>query len=210
MRHDAETIEIKEPPIQELNKKSSCLRRACFTGCGGALSIMIGIILIVKLSSTPRTKEVRAVPEYFPSSIPIYDKSNINRISVTSGKDRGWLMNKLLLLPEAIRHGLVSQTGFSVSTRQTLETILPASATMVRNTIEIEWTDLPAQPNFVANYYSATLIKSGFAVTTASDTDTLRQLIFHDSRINGVLMIRDDKNKPGTDYALLTVHLPSN
>ncbi len=73
MRQKLDNVEIKNPPIGEFNKKPSCIKRGCFGGCGLIILFLIAILVILKFTTTENPKELKALPEFFPAEIPIYD-----------------------------------------------------------------------------------------------------------------------------------------
>ena len=78
-----------------------------------------------------------------------------------------------------------------------------------RDTIQIEWTEMPAEPWFVQSYYETEL--KSFEHITERDNEkdnTIRRLSFELDEIEGILYIEDNPTQGGTDYVLLTVKTP--
>ena len=75
-----------------------------------------------------------------------------------------------------------------------------------RDKVQVEWTELPAEPRFVYNYYKDELLKAGFAINEAANKDNIRQFAFSLNNTEGVLYITDDAQKEGTDFVSLTVN----
>ena len=111
MRRNIEQIEIKEPPIQELGKKRSCLKRTCFTGCGCIVIFIIASVLLLKFATGPRTKKLNEVPDNFPESIPLYDSDNIQEINFTSGKEKGRILEITAFIPKLILSPIILGLG---------------------------------------------------------------------------------------------------
>ena len=76
-----------------------------------------------------------------------------------------------------------------------------------RDKIQIEWTELPAEPRFIYNYYKDELTKTGFIINEAVDKNNIRQFGFKLGNTEGVLYITDDAQKEGTDFVSLTVNI---
>ena len=71
MRKNIDNIEIKEPPIRELKKNRSCLKRSCTTGCLLLLILLIGFWVFVRFAATPRERELKDIPDIVPPDIPV-------------------------------------------------------------------------------------------------------------------------------------------
>ena len=78
-----------------------------------------------------------------------------------------------------------------------------------RNTVQIEWKNMDADPNFVISYYKSELRKKGYKIDAESESQDTRQFSFSNAKgISGSLYTKsDDTDHPGTDYAALTVNL---
>ena len=83
------------------------------------------------------------------------------------------------------------------------------SSTYQKDSYRIEWTELPAQPSFIQNYYKTELKKRNFTIDISSGNEVVNQFTFKKDNISGVLYIKDDLIKEGTDYILLIVNMPS-
>ncbi len=222
MRRDIDKIQIQEPPIEELKKHSSCFKRTCWSGCGCITIFIIAAILIVKFTAGPQMKELKSVPDNFPKTIPIYDKDNIQKITFISGKERGRAMEYIALGPKLIISPifLIIEKKFPAKEQsadgrlQTNETwwngfarIMKEPVADHRDKVQIEWSDLPAEPKFVYNYYKDELTRAGFAVNESLDKDNVRQFAFVLDKTEGVLYITDNAENGGTDFVSLTVNI---
>ena len=85
VRRNLDDIEIVEPPLGELTKTHSH-KRACFTGCGCIVFLIITIIIGLKIYIGPGPQTLQKVPTNFPTDIPIYDRNNIEEITFISGQ----------------------------------------------------------------------------------------------------------------------------
>lgn len=193
MRKDKNQIEIKEPPLGELKKKKSCLKKTCFGGCGCIVILIFGILLALKFASKPRNKELKELPAYFIENVPIYDEEGIHKIEFLSGSRRKELIEKILFIPTKL-------IGSA-------KTNLPLTGQ--KDAYRIEWTELPAQQSFIQNYYKTELKKKGFTIDIASGNEVVEQFTFKKENISGVLYIKDDLIAEGTDYVLLIINIPS-
>lgn len=221
MRRNIDKIEIQEPPMQEFKKQRSCLKRACFTSCGCLVFFLIGALVILKFTAGPRVKELKSTPPNFPAEIIIYDKDNISKITLISGEDRSRAVETIAYGPKLILSPifLVLEKKFPAraenaegrieekTTWEKFVNLIKKPVADHRDKIQIEWTELPAEPRFVYNYYKDELIKAGFTVNESSNKDDIRQFAFVLNDTEGVLYITDDAQKEGTDFVSLTVNI---
>ncbi len=220
MRRNIDKIEIQEPPMQEFKKQRSCLKRACFTSCGCFVFFLIGALLILKFTAGPRVKELKSTPLNFPTEIIIYDKDNISKITMISGEDRSKALETIAYVPKLALSPifLVLEKKFPareenaegrIEEKNTLENFMALMKEPVadhRDKVQVEWTELPAEPRFVYNYYKDELLKARFAINEAANKDNIRQFAFSLNNTEGVLYITDDAQKEGTDFVSLTVN----
>jgi len=217
MRRSIDNIEIKEPPITELNKKKSCLRKSCTTGCGCLIIFLIGFVFLLQFLTTTRTKELKAVPEHVLVHVPLYDGDAIEKIHFTSGKKRSETAKRLGFIPKLVASPIlitIKKSHNTTSTHSIIDTIQSYLDTPIRDgrdEIVIEWRQLPAKSGFINTYYQNELKKKNFDLTIASSTDTLKQFTFKkdDENIDGVVYIEDNLQTSETDYVLLSIYLPS-
>lgn len=217
-------IEIKEPPLQELKKERSCLKRSCITGGGCIILFFVASIFIVKFATTPPTRTLKTVPDAVSKVIPMYDEKNIQRITFTSGEDRGRAIEALAFVPklvlspllvmlnehnQAIIHSPRANTDrwYHINWQSFVD-VLKTPITDQRDVLDIEWTELSAEPKFIADYYERALTRAEFIITTSTIAETTRELGFENDEIKGLLYIEDQPQNPGTDYFLMTVSLP--
>lgn len=217
MRRHIEEIEIKEPPLQELNKKRSCVKRSCLTGCGCIAVFILASVLILYIAANPRQKELKEVPAHFPANIPVYDKDAIHSITLVSGRERSRWIEAAAYVPKIILSPLLIATernGVASSTEQTswkhLVNVIEEPISDHRDLITVSWSELGAQPKFINTYYQTELKKQGYTVTVPEQTsDTIRMFEFSKDAVNGYLLITDDPADDGTDQLLLSVRIPT-
>lgn len=222
MRKNIDNIEIKEPPLEEFKKKRSCLKRSCSTGCGCLIIVIIIFILLLKFVAVPRPKELKALPENFPQIIPIYDIENVEYITFLSGKQRNRILElagyipKVVLVPifiyaEDYAPTEIKQTLGELRDKsdwQKFTHLMGMPITDRKDTFEIEWIDLPADPEFIQEFYLSEFKKGSFEIDITTESKTLHQIIFSKNSIEGVLYIKDDPAQKGTDITNLTISLP--
>lgn len=184
MRRTTHTVEIKEPPMQEFKKRGSCFKRTCVVGCGSIVLFILIVIAGAIAAGKPRTKELRNLPDHFPKSVTLYDANSIDRITILSERDRGRWPGTFMNL---LRRPIPGQ----------------------RDTVEIHWTDLPAQPNFIQKYYETALRREGFNLMIAAEKNSIRQFTFTKDAIEGRIAITDNPEQSGTDTVDMKILIPT-
>lgn len=222
MRKRLDKVEIQEPPIEELTKKRSCLKRSCWSGCGCLLLAIILLLGFLKFAGTPRAKKIKKIPESFPIAIPVYDRDSIEEIRFISGSQRNRALEIAAYIPKAILIPIylgaeeylpdeLSNLFESAGDRTGWDKyvyLLRQPLTSASDIIEVEWRDLSAQPLFVQDFYATELEKEDFTVEVTQEEEDHRQITFRSDDIHGTLLLEDDPEESGTDQAILRVRLP--
>ncbi len=218
MRRNINNVEIVEPPIGELTKKYSAfsaIKRACLTGCGCLVLVIIGIIIFIRLALGSGPETLKAVPSNFPSDIPIYDRDSIEQITFISGKykNRGIeiaaFFPKLILSPLLATMNKGNQDDPSVDKITSVKNLWQTISTPVsdhRDTVQIEWRKLDADPFFIIGYYKTELQKSGYDIEVESEGNNVQQFSFSKKEVSGSMYVQGPPGQ-GSEYALLTVNL---
>jgi hypothetical protein len=221
MRRRAQHIEIQEPPLREINKKRSCLRRSCTTGCGCIVLFVVFLVFVFRLVFVSAPKELKYIPEHFPKSIPVYDQDNVTNISFVSGKQKGRVIQtaayipRLLLSPFKVildkdtgidNKDAIAETGIGLDD---VVDFIENPEIDAKDIVQIDWEDLAAEPFFIIRYYETRLKNTGYTIKGLSRNEEVSKLRFAGKDGEGELFIKDDLTKPGTDFASLTVSIPS-
>jgi hypothetical protein len=220
MRRNINNVEIVEPPIGELTRKYSAfssVKRACFTGCGCLIALAIGITIFLRLALGSGPQILKKIPDNFPNDMPVYDENNIEQITFVSGKykNRGIeiaaFFPKIILSPLLFtlnKNGQSANDDGRLASVKNLWKIISAPVSDHRDTIQIEWKNLDAEPSFIANYYKIELKKKDYKIEVESEGRSVRQFSFSKNDLTGSVYVQGDEElKPGTDYVVLTVNL---
>lgn len=220
-RNPIESVEIVEPPIGELTRTRSSFKRTCFTGCLFIVLFVISLVVGARLLIGAGPETVKSVPENFPQAIPVYDKDAIEAITFISGKYKyrsteiAAFFPKVILSPLLVRiHDSEFSTGTSTSrAKLSLDSVWQIVRTPVselKDTVQIEWRDINAEPSFVYSYYKKELTKNGYKIEDEVRERARQHFLFnHKTGVTGFLVVEgDEEAKPGTDYAVLTVNIP--
>ncbi|KKQ40276.1 MAG: hypothetical protein US58_C0022G0025 [Candidatus Magasanikbacteria bacterium GW2011_GWA2_37_8] len=221
MRRNIDNIEIVEPPLEELTRKHS-YKRTCFTGCGCIVFFIIAGIVALRFYVGPGPTTLKTIPSQFPADIIVYDPDNIQSITFISGKYKNRGIEIAALFPKIILSPLLltmnKDTGETANSTINKESSLVKNLWKVisapvgdhRDTIQIEWQNIDAEPSFVVGYYKKELAKKNFTIDVESEGQAVRQFSF--SRVDGIsgsfYAEGDETIAPGTPYAILTVNLP--
>ena len=213
MRRNLDNIEIVEPPIEELTKKRSW-KGACFTSCALLFLLLIGAVVGIKIYVGAGPESLKTVPPNFPADILIYDKDNIDSITYISAryKERG--LGMATILPKLILSPIFynSQNGDSIGTLKNLWNAMSAPTTNHTDSVQIEWKNVEADPDFIISYYKKELRKKNFKIDVQSQGDNVQQFSFNreDGITGSVYASTSDDKKSSTEDLLITVNLPAN
>ena len=218
MRRNINNVEIVEPPIGELTKKYSAfsaIKRACLTGCGCLVFFIVGAIIIIRLALGSGPETLKTVPANFPADIPIYDKDSIEQITFISGKykNRGIeiaaLFPKIILSPLLMTLDKSSQNNIQTDRATSIKNLwntISAPVSDHRDTVQIEWRKLNADPFFIIGYYKTELTKESYKIDVESEGENVKQFSFSKGEITGSMYVQGPPGQ-GTEYAVLTVNL---
>lgn len=219
MRRDIDSVEIVEPPIGELTRKYSAfsaIKRACLTGCGCLVFLIIGIIIFLRIALGNGPEILATVPANFPNTIPVYDPDSIKQITFISGKYKNRGIEIAAFFPKIILSPLLMKTDTKnpenkatdskISMLSNFWKTISTPVSDHRDTIQIEWQDLPAGVFFINNYYKTELQKQGYTIDVESTGDTVQQFSFSKDTINGSLYVQGAAGK-SAEYAVMTVNL---
>lgn len=214
VRRNLDNIEIIEPPLNELTKKHS-YKRTCFTGCGCLVFVIIAAAIGLRLYIGQGPTVIKTVPSNFPTDIPVYDKDAIETITFISGKYKNRGIEIAAFFPKVILSPLLvkMEQGKALNNTggwQGIWQVITEPVSDHRDTIQINWANLDAEPSFVISYYRKELTKANFKIEVESEGQSVRQFSFsREDGTSGSLYVQGDETlKPGTDYAILTVNLP--
>lgn len=225
MSKKIDDIEIIEPPMEELSKKHSCFRRTCFSCCSFIFVIIIVSLIILKFTTGPKITQLKKLPDAFTKIIPVYDKENIETITVTSGQERSQSVERIAYIPKLVIIPLLlkfDQQNFYINkyrpnikgqlmkTEKFWDKVLLLMKEPIgdhRDAIKIEWRGLSTEPKFIEKYYKAELSKNQYAVRTISESSNITQFSFIKDDIDGMVYIQNDSKTPNTDYVILSANV---
>ena len=214
-----ENIEIIEPPIGELTKQRSSLKKTCLTGCGCVIFLFLGGLLGLRFFVGSGPSTLKKVPDNFPTAIPIYEKDSIEKITFISGTYKNRSIEIAAFFPKVILYPMLlqlkrdssasSSEGF-ISANRNFWNLLTTPVGDSRDTIQIEWKSVDAEPGFIISYYRKELDKQNYTLSEVMQNGNILQFDFQSNDgINGTLMTDTNlEDHPGTDYAALTVNIP--
>ncbi len=215
MQHETDTVEIQGPPIDEIQKRSSCLKQGCVSSLFFAFGVLLFLIFVIHFFVKPNTKQLDDLPRSFPSSITLYDEDNLDRITYTPGDERAEAVEFLAFVPKAILSPLImtlesADVVTGTDTENLWESFIRILGTPVsdhRNVITVEWSELQADDQFIHSFYASMLEEEGYEIINEGSRYTSR--FVHTNGTTVILDIKDDGNKKnGTDYVILKVYYP--
>src|SRR3989339_124671 len=171
MRQEIDKIKIKEPPIEELSKQRSCLKSTCAGGCGCFTILFIISILLLKFAFGPSTKELKDLPESFTTKIHIYDASNVEKITQTSGKEKSKKIERAAYIPKLVLSPFIiyfdkdykyiprENSEIELNNIEKFWSFMKKPLTTQKDVYKIEWLNLHAEQRFLIDYYETELKK---------------------------------------------------
>lgn len=223
MRKVIDKIEIKQPPVEELAKRHSCLRRSCATSCGCVVFIVIISLLILKFTVGPQVKEVKDLPPAFAETVPLYDSETIEKIEITEGSERNKAAEYAAFFPKLFISPVVvaldkgsafipSYDPLEYENKKTLTRLFDKFVAFMKTPVAdhrdeyyIEWRGLEADRTFIEEFYRTKLKRNGFELGATSKHPSKRQFSFTKSNIDGILYIHDQPETEETDLVSLRV-----
>jgi len=185
--------------------------------------------LLLKFVAGPRTKELKELPANLPASIPIYAEDDISKISFISGKQKSRGVEMAAYVPKLILSPVIMMLDNTIMPEKKIDKegkktisrqagwhdfvrLMKEPISDQRDIIQIEWTFLMAEPNFINQYFTTELRKHDYELTESVSNEKVKQFSFEltEENIAGVIFIEDDPQDSGTDYVSLTVHVPNN
>lgn len=220
-RPTLDNVEIVEPPLEELTKTHSGLKRACAGGCLLLILLVVGLIIAIRIFTGPGPKVIKNVPANFPADIPVYDPDNINKITFISGQYKNRSIEIAAIFPKIIlspiflalnRDEVPDAPKDKNTSLKNLWKIITTPVGDHRDTAQIEWRGIDTTPKFIYSYYKNELSKKNFVISEEIAVPGSQQFSFSRSDgISGVFFVEDnDENQPRTDYLLLTVNINSD
>lgn len=213
-KNPIEKIQIVEPPIGELTKKHFTWRRSCFTSCTSVCIFIIILFLGIRLFVGTGPNKLKSLPNNFPTDIPLYDKDNVESIISITGQYKTRGIAIAAFFPRLILSPLFFTLNDAPSNGDQKPLgawqILTAPVKDTRQTIRIEWRNLNAEATFVTSYYKNELKKIGYRVSNETNSYQEKQFDFQKDTQDGTFYVHADPgNKTGSDFAALTIHVPT-
>lgn len=209
MPRSLEPITIQEPPLNELKKNHSCIKRTCTTGCGCIVLFLVGSLLLLKMIATPAEKELKPLPDLIKTAIPLYDTESIVKTTLIPARENQKLLNALAIIPKATIGPLFLSLDEYVPDNQqkqswkAIQGYLEESAVETRDFYTITWQELSANPRFIADHYEKELQKAGFTVEKIAKN----HITFSKNNLTGELVIVDADQKDKTDEVVMKIYI---
>ncbi len=214
-------VEIVEPPMRELTKRKFGFAAACMSSCGFFVLILIGLVIGLKIYIGQGPQQMKALPETFPKDISIYDEYNIDDITFISGKYKSRSIGVASLIPKIVLSPLFyslknDATGGEQTASPTKKfsaynffRLITTPVSDNRDTIQIEWRDIEAEPSFLISFYKNKLRDKQFKIETESESKIFKQFTFsRNDGIDGTVYAQHPEGSKKIDYAFLIINIP--
>jgi predicted nucleic-acid-binding protein len=172
-------IEIVEPPLKELTKKSSFFRISCLSGCGCLLLVLVGGLIGWRIIFGSHSTKMTSLPQNFPASIPIYNRDAIERVNVVQKK----YQERREALATIISH-MITGSDTNSSTENTIKKAwekLTATSTSF-DIITIAWSSTAVKPPFVSSYYKKELQDRGYLIEQELSQEGIERFFFFNTK----------------------------
>jgi len=183
--------------------------------------MIVALSLFLAFVVQPRTEKISALPEHIDDRIPLYDVENMDSMTMIEGKKRGRGVEVLGYIPKVVLAPLVvlldidleyaSEPQQNATSIDQAYKVIQTPLSDQRDIYTISWTNLDAEPDFIADFYVSALKRNDFTArkeSTAYNTH-ITQVVFHDITTDGFIIIDDDDRLPGTDAITLTLYIPA-
>ncbi|NCO04956.1 MAG: hypothetical protein GW939_02300 [Candidatus Magasanikbacteria bacterium] len=216
MPRHTEPVSIQSPPLTEFKKKRSCVKRTCFSGCGCLGMFIIGIVLLLQLTAPVKPKRLSEVPAVFPDTIFLYDDDYIEEITFLPAEQKGRPLEAATFLPKLILSPILLtfdqyttlDSGDTSLTFNNMVQLANESVTKRDDTVTVVWKNLPADPDFIFDYYRRQFEEQAIEVTEREDTLSQKRLQLTADTFYGMLTITDESKDQGTTSMTLVVSVP--
>ncbi|PIT88278.1 MAG: hypothetical protein COU29_03355 [Candidatus Magasanikbacteria bacterium CG10_big_fil_rev_8_21_14_0_10_36_32] len=215
-------VQIVEPPMRELTKKKFGFAAACMSSCGFFILIIIGLVVGLKIYIGQGPQRLKTLPESFPQDISLYDEYNVDGITFISGKYKSRSIGIASLIPKIV----LSPLFYSLKNEQNTGEQIPSTTKKFnvynfwrlvttpvsdnRDTIQIEWRDVQAEPSFLISFYKNKLRDKHFKIETESEGKLFKQFTFsRNDGIDGTVYTQHPENSKKINYAFLIVNIPA-
>jgi hypothetical protein len=222
-----ETINIQDPPVREIHKQRSCIKRGCFSGCGCSIFLFIGVLILLNIVTGAGTNTVKSLPEILPKDISIYEEQRIDTIRVSDPIPTGPLATITSYIPKVLLASVYLSLGENSPTevsRYYTEVTVPPERTLSylwallqvpitppNQFIELTWHPLSANQSFIATYYIEELKRAGYTITRNETVTNGSEIDFKKDAILGTILVKDtDPEHNGTEFITMRVSVPRN
>jgi len=214
-------IQIVQPPLQELNKKGSCIKHTFVSGCGCIVFFICITLLFLRFFVLSYPQKIYPLPTSVTEQFSLYNQDSIDTIKIVSGKKRANMVNKVAFIPKILLSPILfgyqlyedhtKEPASKVSKRNTWNNFVEALQTSIvdeRDTIEVTWDNEQASPMFILDFYKNQFKRNGFVIQEI-DSPQKSTVTFEKNIVSGSLYILKSKNSQETTNIILTISLPN-
>lgn len=220
--HDFTPSPIEEPALKN---RGSCLWKLI------SLIITLIILAVVIFSiislfySGPTIKRIAALPEYFPTDIPLYDFGNRSSIQFQNAKENDKLFNRLALIPKYIFGPITLKIKSNISEEEKflrneiylssslnfsdLKKLLQPTTGKTLDIIEIDWENLNDSSKKIFDFYKKNFANQEYKIIKEDRQKQKWWLIAEKNDITGELILFPAEEKNKTQKVILKINFPT-
>ena len=213
MPHKNDTVVIQEPPMQQIGRQRSCIKRTCFNGCGCMVFFIAAFAILLSILSGPRELEIHELGADIRDAIPIYDPEQVFSISYRPGVARNRALEYAAYIPKTVLSPILVVTGDQPPETSFIRSVADFVQKPVadhRDMYAIEWRNLPTKPSFLYDFHTREYESHDFTLSRQIEEPGEYRFSFKKNDVEGVLVITADTSGIGTSLMTIDVFIPTH
>ncbi len=223
------TVQIQEPTLKEINKRSSWIRGSCLTGAGCIVFFFAGLYFVFRLVVGSGPAVLSEFPDDFPRDIPQSNPDKLIRVTYVDATTKSRAMWLATAIPEIMLAPLLGEIDPNARITETHDSLgrvdfersidrsdllryiaWPIGASNTK-TVVATWSGINSYPSILADNLERSLKQKGFTVAEdAHPADNAADFSFNRAdNISGTFRAIDlHSDQSGVEFVELIVNYP--